>query len=179
MSADVVCRRCGVRGHDVPLEGPRGHNCRVALARERGERGAAVGEPKTFLPWAVAPSPPDVYCMCSVPIPGGSYPSNLHGGTDGCKRCGNKLRKSDARDRLVEDNYDANFGVVEAAPHDMWAIFSPGMQDELRLGSSADVAEVLGVDRPSELLHAVPGSWARYRHGIAIKLGKLVGEDPR
>lgn len=48
--ADRVCRRCSLRGHDIPAEGPIGANCRIAI-------GQAGGAFRPFAPPAPPPAP--------------------------------------------------------------------------------------------------------------------------
>jgi hypothetical protein len=75
-------------------------------------------------------------------------------------------------DELPTDNYDRGFDPFLIR----WAIFSPGMADELRLATDEQALEYFNAIQSDgltaeQLAGAKPGDWMRYKEGIAIRLG--------
>lgn len=78
-------------------------------------------------------------------------------------------------DELPTDKYDRGFDPFAIR----WAIFSPGMQDELRLATDAQALEYFNAIQndglqAEQLAAAKPGDWMRYKEGIAIRLGSHI-----
>lgn len=79
-------------------------------------------------------------------------------------------------DELPTDEYDRGFDPFAIR----WAIFSPGMLNELRLATDAQALEYFNAVTMSgrltaeHLAAAKPGDWMRYKDGIAIRLGSVI-----